>query len=130
MPSKYKFLVVAVDYFTKWVEAEPLVTITGKNILKFVWKNIICRFGISHRIISDNGKQFANDPLRANGQVEVTNKTILQELKTRLDPAKGDWVDQLPHVLWSYRTTPRTATAETPCSLTYGTEVVIPAEIG
>ncbi|GKA93866.1 retrovirus-related pol polyprotein from transposon TNT 1-94 [Tanacetum coccineum] len=54
-PGHVKFLVVAVDYFTKWVEAEPLATINGKNILKFVWKNIVCRFDIPGIIISDNG---------------------------------------------------------------------------
>ncbi|GJW39172.1 reverse transcriptase domain-containing protein [Tanacetum coccineum] len=62
-PRRVKFLVVAVDYFTKWVEAAPLATITGNNILKFVWNNIVCRFGIPGIIISDNGKRFAENPL-------------------------------------------------------------------
>ncbi|GAV76793.1 rve domain-containing protein, partial [Cephalotus follicularis] len=53
-----KFLIVAVDYFTKWVEAEPLATITEKNTESFVWKSIICRFGVPRTIVSDNGKQF------------------------------------------------------------------------
>lgn len=144
-----RFLVVAIDYFTKWVEAEPLATITGKNVLQFVWKNIVCRFGVPHAIVSDNGKQFADNPFKswctemkikqkftsvahpqANGQVEVTNRTLLHGLRTRLDQAKGDWVEHLPNVLWSYRTTPRTATSETPYSLVYGSEAVLPAEIG
>ncbi|GJW58793.1 reverse transcriptase domain-containing protein [Tanacetum coccineum] len=63
-PGRVKFLVVAVNYFTKWVEAEPLATIIGKNILKFVWKNIVCHFGIPGIIISDNGKKFAENPFR------------------------------------------------------------------
>ena len=148
-PGKVKFLIVAVDYFTKWVEAEPLATITGKNVVKFFWKNIISRFGITHTIVSDNGKQFAENPFKqwcidmkidqkftsvahpqANGQTEVTNKTILKGLKTRLGRAKGLWVDELPSVLWTYRTTARTATNETPFSLTYGSEAVLPLEIG
>ncbi|XP_076891437.1 uncharacterized protein LOC143542837 [Bidens hawaiensis] len=55
---KAKFLVVAIDYFSKWVEAKPLVTITGQQVKKFAWENIVCRFGIPHTIMSDNGKQF------------------------------------------------------------------------
>ncbi|KAL0414907.1 UNVERIFIED_CONTAM: hypothetical protein Sradi_1692400 [Sesamum radiatum] len=53
-----KFLFVAVDYFTKWVEAEPLARITEGEVMKFIWKNIICRFGIPREIISNNGRQF------------------------------------------------------------------------
>ncbi|XP_076882850.1 uncharacterized protein LOC143531435 [Bidens hawaiensis] len=62
--GKAKFLVVAIDYFTKWVEAKPLRTITGERIKRFVWENIVCRFGLPYAIISDNGKQFANNPFR------------------------------------------------------------------
>ena len=87
-----KFLVLAIDYFTKWVEAEALANITEKNIRCFIWRCIICRFGILRVFVSDNGKQFDNDSFRdfcsqlgirnhysspahpqANGQVEVTN---------------------------------------------------------
>ena len=87
-----KFLVVGIDYFTKWVEAEALATITEKNIRSFVWRNIICRFGIPRILVSNNGKQFDNGAFRDfclelgiknhdsstahpqdNGQVEVTN---------------------------------------------------------
>ncbi|KAL0412184.1 UNVERIFIED_CONTAM: hypothetical protein Slati_3808100 [Sesamum latifolium] len=53
-----KFLLVAVDYFTKWVEAEPLARITEGEVMKFIWKNIICHFGIPREIISDNDRQF------------------------------------------------------------------------
>ena len=54
--GQVKFLLVAIDYFIKWVEAEALVTITEARIQNFVWKNIICRFGIPLTIISDNGR--------------------------------------------------------------------------
>ena len=53
-----KFLLVAIDYFTKWMEAEALATITEAKEQNFVWKNIVCRFGIPKTIISDNGRQF------------------------------------------------------------------------
>uniref|UniRef100_A0A2N9I431 Uncharacterized protein n=1 Tax=Fagus sylvatica TaxID=28930 RepID=A0A2N9I431_FAGSY len=113
-----KFLVVAIDYFTKWVEAEPLATITERNIQNFVWKAVICRFGIPRVLVSDNGKQFDNPRFRqfsqelgihnhysspghpqANGQVEVTNRSLLKLIKTRLEGAKGLWPEELPTVV-------------------------------
>ncbi|XP_030936116.1 uncharacterized protein LOC115961243 [Quercus lobata] len=81
----------------KWVEAEALATITEKNIRSFIWKNIICKYGIPKVLVSDNGKQFDNNAFRdfcselgiknhysspahpqANGQVEVTNRSLLK----------------------------------------------------
>ncbi|XP_012856960.1 PREDICTED: uncharacterized protein LOC105976225 [Erythranthe guttata] len=113
-----KFLIVAVDYFTKWVEAEPLARIREEDVIQLFWKNIVCRFGIP----------LANP--QANGQTEVTNRSILQHLKTRLGSAKGKWVEELPNALWAYPTTPRTATGESPFNLAFGTEAVAPVEIG
>ncbi|XP_022158092.1 uncharacterized protein LOC111024661 [Momordica charantia] len=55
-----KFVVVAVDYFTKWAEAEALSHITKSRVTSFIWSNIICRFGIPNTIVTDNGKQFDN----------------------------------------------------------------------
>ena len=100
-------------------------------------------------IISDNGRQFDSQGFRefcsnlgiknqfsspghpqANGQTEVTNRTLLKIIKTKLDDAKGVWLEELPNVLWAYRTTARTPTGETPFRLTYGTEAVIPVEVG
>ena len=59
-----KFLVVGIDYFIKWVEAEAMATITDKNIRNFVWRNIICRYGIPRVLVLDNGKQFDNDSFK------------------------------------------------------------------
>ena len=67
---------------------------------------------------------------QGNGQVETINKVIVNGLKKRLDDAKGKWVKELSHVLWTYRTTPHKLTGETPFSMTYGVEVVIPLETG
>ena len=143
-----KFLVVGIDYFTKWVEAEPLAKITQQNIKNFVWKSIVCRFGVPRVLISDNGRQFDNTFFRefceqlginnhysspshpqANGQAEVANRSLLKIIKTQLEGAKGVWLDELPRVLWAYRTTVRTPTGETPFKLAYGSEAVIPAEV-
>ena len=59
----------------------------------------------------------------------MTNRTLLKIIKTKLDEAKGAWPEELPNVLWAYRTTARTLTGETPFKLTHGTEVVIPIEV-
>ncbi|KAM1636177.1 hypothetical protein ACFX2K_014277 [Malus domestica] len=66
---------------------------------------------------------------QSNGQVEAINKIIKRTLKTSLDKAKGCWPEFVPQVLWSYRTSYRTSTRETPFSLAFGTEAVVPVEL-
>uniref|UniRef100_A0A2N9HMF9 RNA-directed DNA polymerase n=1 Tax=Fagus sylvatica TaxID=28930 RepID=A0A2N9HMF9_FAGSY len=122
-PGNKKFLIVATDYFTKWVEAEPLAHIRDTDAKRFLWKNVITRFGIPWAVISDNGTQFER-------QAEVSNKVILDGIKKRLEEAKGKWVEELPSVLWTHRTTHRRSTGETPFALAYGVEAVIPLEVG
>ena len=131
------------------MEVEALATITEKNIQSLVWRNIICRYGIPRIIVSDNEKQFDNNAFRdfcselgiknhysspahpqANGQVEVTNRSLLKIIKTRLKGVKGIWPNELPSVLWAYRTTTRTPTGETPFRLAYRTDAVILVEVG
>ncbi|XP_015943830.1 uncharacterized protein LOC107468967 [Arachis duranensis] len=133
-PSRLRYLIVAIDYYTKWIEAEPLASITATQCRKFLWRQIITRFGIHEIVISDNGTQFADknsvEHPQTNGQVESANKIIIKGLKKRLDEAKELWADELGSVLWSYRTTPQTTTGETPFRLTYGIEAVILVEIG
>ena len=99
-------------------------------------------------LVSDNGRQFDNTHFRdfceqfginnhysspshpqANGQVEVANRSLLKIIKTRLEGANGVWPDELPGVLWAYRTTVRTPTGETPFKLAYGSEAVIPTKV-
>ena len=115
---------------------------------KFFWKNIVTQFEVSHALISNNGLQFDSKAFRryccelgitsrystpaypqGNGQAEAVNKVIVNKLKKRLDDAKGRWVEELPYVLWAYRTIPRRSTGETPFSMTYGAETVIPLEM-
>ena len=76
-------------------------------------------------------KKFSSvDHPQTNGQVEAVNKIIKFNLKTKLEERKGLWAEELPKVLWAYRMTSRTLTGETPFSLAYGIEAMIPVEVG
>ena len=107
-----RWLLVGMDYFTKWVEAELLTNIKDMDAKRFIWKNIVTRFGIPRTLISDNGLQFDNKAFRRyccdlgitnkystlaypqeNGHVETVNKVIVNGLKKKLDDAKGKWVE-------------------------------------
>ena len=100
-------MLVGTDYFTKWVEAEPLANIREVDAKKFVWKNIVTQFGVPHILISDNGLQFNSKSFKlycsvlgitnrystpayphGNGQAEAINKFIVNGLKKRLDDVK------------------------------------------
>ena len=102
------YLLVGTDYFTKWVEAEPLANIRDVDAKTFVWRNIVTRFGVPRTLISDNGLQFDSKTFRGyccelgitnrystptclqgNGQAGASNKVIINGLKKRPDDAKG-----------------------------------------
>ncbi|CAL9002342.1 unnamed protein product, partial [Prunus brigantina] len=136
-----KYAVVAVDYFTKWVEAKALATITAARVEDFVWTDVCCRYGIPYAIITDNGRQFDSEVFRgfctrlkinlffaspahpqSNGQVEAMNKIVKKLLKRQLEKAKGAWPEKLPEALWAIRTSYRTATGETPFSMAFGSK--------
>ena len=142
-----RYLLVGTDYFTKRVEAEPLANIRDVNAKRFVCRNIVTRFGVSRTLVLDNGLQFDSKAFRryccelgianrystpaypqGNKQAKASNKVIVNGLKKRLDDAKGRWVEELSHVLWAYRTTPRRSTGETPFIMTYGAKTMIPLE--
>ncbi|XP_026383469.1 uncharacterized protein K02A2.6-like [Papaver somniferum] len=148
VPGGVKYFLVATEYFTKWVKAVALVRTEAVHVRKFIWENILCRFGVPFTIISDNGKQFDSETVKSlcgglhikhnfstpyyaqsNGKVEATNRVILDNLKRTLEKAKGRWTEFLPGVLWAYRTTPRRSTGFAPFTLAYGVEVVPPVEL-
>ena len=143
-----KFLLLATDYFSKWVEAEAYANIKGKDVSKFVWKNIVCRFGFPRALVANNGPLFDRILFRtfcselniknlystphypqSNEQANAKNKTLLSALKKMLKKGKGKWVDELPGVLWAYQTTSRRPIRATPFSLAYGMEAIIPTKI-
>nr|GEY62394.1 reverse transcriptase domain-containing protein [Tanacetum cinerariifolium] len=113
-PGKVKFLIVAIDYFTKWTEAKPVATITGAQIKKFLWENIVCRFGLLGEIISKNEEQFKDNPFKdwckklcicqcftsvkhpqANGLVERANMSLGEGIKARLDKRSKNWPEEI-----------------------------------
>lgn len=147
-PGSRKFLIVAIDYFSKWVEAEALRTITGTEVMKFLWQNICCRYGVPRDLISDNGTQFSSKRIRkwctdmritqrftsvahpqSNGQVEVSNRIIVEGIKKNLEQAGGQWANELHGVIWPNRTAPKEATGKTPFALAHGVEAVVPVEV-
>jgi hypothetical protein len=144
-------LLVAVDKLTKWIEAKPIKKLDGPTAVSFI-KDITVRYGIPHNIITDNGTNFAKGALarfcaakgirldlasvahpQSNGQVERANGLILSGIKPRLveplERSVGCWIEELPVVLWSLRTTPNRLTSFTPFFLVYGAEAVIPTDI-
>ena len=115
----------------------------------FIQKSIIYRLDLPHTIITDNDRQFDNQNFKefcakfyitykltsinhpqSNGEVKMTNRTILHGFKTRLNEAKDLWVEELYPILWAHRTTPRIPTKKLPFNIAYGTEVMISLEIG
>ncbi|GJY19149.1 reverse transcriptase domain-containing protein [Tanacetum coccineum] len=130
------------------IEAKAVATITRNQVKKFVWDNIVCHFGLPGEIVSDNGKQFSDNPFKdwcdklnitqrfasvkypqSNGLVERANRSLGEGIKERLGEGNKNWVEELPHVLWAHRAMIKSSHRDTPFSLTYGTEAVIPAEI-
>ena len=120
----------------------------GRSSGKLHQRNIILRFEVPHKIISDNGMPFVNSDVRkmlefyqvkhhrtspyypqGNGQAEVTNKTLIKIISKINQEYTGGWAVHLPDALWAYRNSPKSATSFSPFSLVYGTEIVSPAEI-
>jgi hypothetical protein len=145
------YMLVAVEKFTKWVEAAPVTTQDFTAAINFI-KSIVFRFRVPHNIITDNGTNFTSKEFKSycesmgiklkfvsaahpktNGQVEKANGLIYNRIKKRLlaplEKSKHAWLDELPFVLWSLRTTPNATTQETPFFLVHGAEVVLPVKI-
>ena len=143
----HRFILVAIDYFTKWVEAASYANVTQKVVAKFLKTNIICRYGLPERIITDNATNFNSTDVRRlcerfkirhhnsapyrpkmNGAVEAANKNIKKILGKMVITYK-DWSDMLPYALHAYRTAVRFSTGATPYSLVYGMEAMTPIEV-
>ncbi|XP_074373990.1 uncharacterized protein LOC141714369 [Apium graveolens] len=126
-----KFIVVAIDYFTKWIVIKALTKITTKKISQFYWDNVICRFEFKE-YYDNNSIELRFTSVahpHVNGKAEVTNRIILDGLKKRVERSTNTWADELLPILWAYRTTCKVTTEAYPFMLAYGTEVVVPLEI-
>jgi hypothetical protein len=143
-----KYVVVAVEYFCKWIEANPLAIITSVTVQKFFWQNIVCRFGVPKAITVDNGTQFDAEAFKdfcdqigtkihfalvrhpeSNGLVERANSIIMTGImKLIFNQPRGKWSDELIKVLWSHNTTASRSTGFTPFKLLFGDEAITPKE--
>jgi ribonuclease HI len=143
-----RYVVVAVEYFSKWVEAKPLATITSVIVQKFFWQNIVCRFGETKAITVDNETQFDAEAFKefcdqigtkirfasvrhpeSNGLVERANGIIMTGMmKLIFNQPRGKWPDELIKVVWSHNTTVSRSTGFTPFKLLFGDEAITPEE--
>ncbi|XP_074374261.1 uncharacterized protein LOC141714654 [Apium graveolens] len=143
-----RYILVSINYITKWVEAKAMRTINQQDCIKFM-DNILMRFGIPIVLVSDNGTQFVGSEFETylqergikhrksslaypqeNGQIEVTNQILLRGSEKRLKESKSKWPEEFPNVQWAYRTSPQTITGETTFKLAHGTEAMLPIEVG
>jgi hypothetical protein len=143
-----KYVVVVVEYFSKWIEAKPLAMITSATVRKFFWQNIVCRFGVSKAITVDNRTQFDAETFKAfcdqigtkinfasvrhpesNGLVERENGIIITGImKSTFNQPRGKWSDELIKVVWNHNTAVSRSTGFTPFKLLFDDEAITPEE--
>jgi IS30 family transposase len=150
-PGGYRYILVTVDKFTKWIQVRPVVKVTSEEAKKFM-QDITHRFCVPNRIITDLGTTFTGSAFwdfcqdntinvyyssvthpRCNGQVEHANGMVLQDVKNRIvDDASNyttRWLAELPHVIWGLRTQVSSATGFSPFFLVYSSETILPTDV-
>jgi transposase InsO family protein len=150
-PGGFYRVLVAIDKFTKWIEVKPVTFPKADRVVDFLVE-LVHRYGLPHRIITDLGSNFNNHQFweycensgidvryvsvahpQANGQVERPNGMALDALKKRLHDAAnikvGKWIKELPNALWGLCTQPTKPTGQSPYFLVYGSEAILPADV-
>nr|ABA97891.1 retrotransposon protein, putative, unclassified [Oryza sativa Japonica Group] len=144
----HKFILVATDYFTKWVEGIPLKKVDSGDAIQFVQEYIIYRFGIPQTITTDQGSIFVSDEFvqfadsmgikllnsspyyaQANGQAVASNKSLIKLIKRKISDYPRQWHTRLAEALWSYRMACHGSIQVPPYKLVYGHEAVLPWEV-
>nr|GEX96643.1 reverse transcriptase domain-containing protein [Tanacetum cinerariifolium] len=144
--KRNKYILVDVDYLSKWVEAKALPKNDARVVVKFL-KSLFSRFGTPKAIISDRGTHFCNDQFsrimakygvthrlsiayhpQTNGQVEVTNRRLKRILERTVGENRASWSDKLKDALWAFRTALKTSVGCTPYRLVYGKACHLPLE--
>jgi transposase InsO family protein len=141
-PSSSKghhFMLVATDYFTKWTEVVTLKNMTHKEVVEFITKHIIHRFGMPQTLTTDQDTSFVSSQVRefiesykirllnsslyyaqANGQAKSSNKTLIKLIKKKIEDNSRRWHEVLSEALWAHRISRHGATKVTPFELIYG----------
>ena len=143
----HAYIIIAIDYFTKWAEAMPTLAANGKIAAQFIFNHIISRFGIPRAIVTNHGSHFRHYMVvdltsklglrhdnsmsyypQANGQVEAVNKVLVTMLQRTIGIHKSNWHLMLFSALWAYRTSVKDVTGFSPFQLFYGLEATLPIE--
>ena len=144
----HKWILVATDYFTKWIEAISTKNANHQVIIKFLNENIFTRFGCPTKLVTDNAANFRAEELvdmcesmgiqlvhstsyysQGNGLEESSNKSLVRIIKKLLEDNKKSWDSKLKFALWADRATNKKSIGNSPFKLVYGDDVVFPIEL-
>jgi len=143
--GQHRWILVAINYFTKWIEAIPTRKANHNVVMKFLIEDIFTRFGFPHKLVTDNAVAFREKELvemcesmgiklvhstsyypQGNGLAESSNKSLIRIIKKLLEDNKKNWDSKLKYALWVNRVTIKKSTWNYPFKLVYGTEAVFP----
>jgi hypothetical protein len=146
--GQHRWILVATDYFTKWIEAIPTRKADHHVVMKFLTENIFTRFGCPHKLVTDNAAAFRAKELvdmcdsmgiklvhstsyypQGNGLAESSNKSLIRIIKKLLEDNKRNWDSKLKFALWADRVTTKKSIGNSPFKLVYGTEAVFPIQL-
>jgi hypothetical protein len=146
--GQHKWISVATDYFTKWIEAVPTRNVTHQVIMKFLYENILSRFDCPKRLVIDNATAFKSDALvdmcksmgiqlvhstpyypQGNGLDESSNKSLIRIIRNLLEENKKNWDSKPKFSLWADIVTIKKSIGTSPFKLVYGTDAIFPIQI-